>query len=131
MQEVFEKIIDKLLGLNRLNNITNKLQPPKSMYDYQTGVIDSIDVVEYVANAYNNGWIPCSERLPEEGRFYFVTIEMWNKAYGTEYCLFEDGKWYLVADGPVDENTTWKEEIKSVIAWQALPQRYEPKDGKS
>ena len=119
MQEVFEKIIGKLDKLMRFYQMD-----AGSLISYE----DVVGVIKAEAEEYNNGWIPCSERLPDEGRFYFVTVEMWNKAYGTEYCLFENGKWYLVADGASDENTTWKEEIKSVIAWQPLPPRYEPKE---
>lgn len=55
MQEVFEKIIKKLYELNRPENISDKSEPPKSAYDYQTGVIDSMETVKQFAAEYNNG----------------------------------------------------------------------------
>ncbi|MCM1234167.1 MAG: DUF551 domain-containing protein [Ruminococcus flavefaciens] len=69
-------------------------------------------------------WIPCSEKLPEEEKYYIVTILNYDKKPVVEYCLFQNTKWYIVADGNYEENTTWKEEIKDVIAWQSLPDAY-------
>lgn len=139
MQEVFKKMIKELrelkIKITRESRTASRagtdciFDKSDILDERAAGVADALKVVRKVLREYNNGWIPCSECLPDEGRFYFVTIEMWNKAYGTEYCLFENGKWYLVADGASDENTTWKEETESVIAWQPLPQPYEPKEG--
>ncbi|MGN0271437.1 MAG: DUF551 domain-containing protein [Lachnospiraceae bacterium] len=60
MQEVFEKIIEKL---EEKIVITWK-------HDYDGGRKDAfneaIEIVKQEAEKYNNGWIPCSERLPEE-----------------------------------------------------------------
>lgn len=70
------------------------------------------------------GWIPCKEKLPEKEQYYIVTIINWGKKSTIEYCLFQNRKWYLVADGSYEENTSWKEEIESVIAWRELPEPY-------
>ena len=66
MQEVFEKIIEKLekladelykaycIGFN---------SDDRSEYD---AYINAIEIVKQEAKQYNNGWIPVSEKLPEE-----------------------------------------------------------------
>ena len=65
----------------------------------------------------SSGWIPCSERLPEEDGYYLTTIRFYHLhnlvAMG---CNFEDGKWlYMEGD---DE----------VLAWMPLPQPYKAGD---
>ena len=82
--------------------------------------------IEALEKQLTNGWIPVSERLPNEEKFYNVTIKT---EYATlcEFCLFEVDmqKFYYVADGSISENQSWKEEAKYVIAWQPLPSPYE------
>lgn len=68
-------------------------------------------------------WIPVSERLPEKEKFYLVTFVKYSGEYDIEYCYFECGKWFIVADG---ENIGWREEMKSVVAWMPLPEPYSP-----
>ncbi len=74
------------------------------------------------------GWIPVSERLPEEEGYYNVTIKSrYNEAsLDIEYCLFElsTKKFFIVADGSDELNQSWKEEAKIVTAWQPLPTPY-------
>lgn len=82
-----------------------------------------------------NGWIPVSEKLPEDEREYLVTLE---KVYGTpeifmgiaSYLKFgNDGYWnekkygYLEWDKYSDGHggTT----MYKVIAWKPLPKPYE------
>lgn len=55
----------------------------------------------------NDGWIPCSERLPEEKGTYLVTI----KHFGITFARFSGMKDNLHFDS-------------NVIAWQPLPQPY-------
>ena len=95
--------------------------------DYEERIIEEcaienvIDIINELAEKYINtstdtstdtssGWIPCSERLPEEDGYYLTTIRFYHLhnlvAMG---CNFEDGKW-LYMDGD-DE----------VLAWQPLP----------
>lgn len=69
----------------------------------------------------NNGWIPCSERLPEEKENpftwdyyeYTVTICIQGR-YDIRHCKFGRGKWW---NGGSDMSNI-------VIAWQLLPERY-------
>ena len=74
MQEVFEKIIKKLEEI--------AVQEDAPIYegdresDNYIRCSNAIEAVEQAAAEYNNGWIPCSERLPtmeenqkNDGRF--------------------------------------------------------------
>lgn len=74
----------------------------------------------------NRRWIPVSERLPEEQKFYLVTIAKNTGGYDIEYCFYECGKWLMIADGNSEENTCWEEEVKKVVAWMPLPEPYKP-----
>ena len=81
-----------------------------------------------------NGWIPVSERLPEDEKEYLVTLE---KVYGTpeklygiaNYLKFGDaGYWnekkygYLEWDKHSDGHGGTK--MYKVIAWMHLPEAY-------
>ena len=67
----------------------------------------------------NNGWIPCSERLPEPIRPVLVTLRNWmNDKYFVRVGRFHTDHWKT--DEGIVENSV-------VIAWQPLPQPYQPK----
>lgn len=80
---------------------------------------DAIEIVKQAAAEYNNGWIPCSERLPDvpEGTEdddcpeFNVTIKGASRA-ATLRCS-SDGTWF-------DEFG----HVYPVIAWQPLPKPY-------
>jgi len=62
----------------------------------------AIQVVEQLAEKYNNGWIPCSERLPEEKENpitfdymqYPVMVNIGGKT-DVRYYYFGNGHWRL------------------------------------
>ena len=67
----------------------------------------------------NNGWIPCSERLPEPIRPVLVTLRNWmNDKYIVRVGRFHTDHWKT--DEGIVENSV-------VVAWQTLPQPYQPK----
>ena len=77
------------------------------------------------SNAWSNGWIPCSERLPDEAFGCLVTVMDCEPSTQTEfenilpYFVGYDGETWNDADG---------EEIPfEVVAWQPLPAPYQPK----
>ncbi len=74
----------------------------------------------------NRRWIPVTERMPEEQKFYLVTIAKNTGGHDIEYCFYECGKWLMIADGNSEENTCWEEEVKKVVAWMPLPEPYKP-----
>lgn len=69
-----------------------------------------------------NNWIPCSERQPDKGDDYLVTlwddgrtwveIALWNETFG--------GRWQAVLYNDVDYS-----DISNVIAWMPLPEPYQ------
>lgn len=70
----------------------------------------------------NNGWIPVSERLPEEGRYLVTTV------YGeVKESEFDLEKWWQIDNSTI--SLAWEEEPIKVVAWQPLPEPYkEDKD---
>ena len=109
MQEVFEKIIEKLDELIDCNPIE----------EYEKGkncaASEAIEIVKQEAEKYNNGWIPCDGvHFPEEN--VYVRVTTWTE---TEKIGFRrDGKWFVYGSDGMAEAT--------VLAWQPT-QPYQPK----
>ena len=85
----------------------------------------AIEIVKQEAEQYNNGWIPCSVRLPEEAFGCLVTVMDCEPSTQTDfenilpYFVGYDGDSWNDADG---------EEIPfEVLAWRKLPLPYQPK----
>ena len=100
-----KEFVEKLIG---------RLEEQKSdwNYDYNVPINDAIEIVNQLAEEYNNGWIPCSERLPEEKGDYLVTCN--------------DGKvrvWWFVVEG---DFKCWLRGVNQLepIVWQPLPEPY-------
>ena len=82
-------------------------------------------------------WIPCSERLPDDGdgRFYMCTVEN-HEEDPPMFCQYEEeygfGFWNDIYDehtlGFVDSEFKTNEELgyEKVVAWQPLPEPYRP-----
>ena len=117
MQEVFEKIIEKLK-----EKIISPYFAANAEYVTYKNVVKT---VKQTAEEYNNGWIPCSERLPDEAYGCLVTVMDCEPSTQTEfenilpYFVGYDGETWNDADG---------EKIPfEVLAWQPIPQPYQPK----
>ena len=123
MQEVFEKIIKELeIESDNANDKITEQDITEDMlyYDgFEDGVDKAIEIVKQEAEKYNNGWIPCSERLPEPIRPVLVTLRNWmNDKYFVRVGRFHTDHWKT--DEGIVENSV-------VLAWQPLPQPYQPK----
>ena len=118
MKEVFKNIKERLetekaelttwaedmafkLGINKAIEIVNQVEE-----EYQT---------ECNSSRLNNGWIPCSERLPERGTAVLVQddenlmdIAIFKKEYGVDGFDLQD--FWVSAN--------------NFIAWQPLPEPY-------
>ena len=99
MKEFIEKLID---GLRE-----------QSAYSCGQCMDEAIEVVCKIAEEYNNGWIPCEVRLPEE--------DEWVLGQGTYdimiTCLtetYKDKKQWMDING----------DNRKIIAWQPLPAPY-------
>ncbi len=116
MQEVFEKIIKKLKEI--------AIQEDDPIYegdresDNYIRCNNAIEAVEQVAAEYDNGWIPCSERLPEENMEVIVTISEMDGDNHTSTSWLQDGVW-IIKKTPLQP---------TVIAWQPLPEPYQTKE---
>lgn len=82
-------------------------------------------------------WIPCSERLPEDGdeRFYMCIVENHEEDLPMFLQYVEDcgfGSWHDIYDehtlGFVDSEFRTNEELgyEEVVAWMPLPEPYRP-----
>ena len=131
MQEIFENILKELK--NELNKVQSKcksiaIKDGRSLdYEFYGGKSEAytkaVEIVEQAATDYNGGWISCSERLPEEGRGVILYVE--NKAHKGSHVMFmaniHNGEWQMW-------ETSRQTEINyTPIAWQPLPQPYQPK----
>ena len=140
MKSVFEKIIEKLEERTSfLSDCTkygnkdaeqqNKSYSTMMMYEVADLVDDLIDIVKQEAEQYNNGWIPCSWRLPtteeyQRGNGRFLVTDG-NRTYEAEFDIYEShtfGKSRMAID--------WFITDKCVTHWQnepLPPKPYQPK----
>ena len=68
-----------------------------------------------------NGWIPCSERLPKESDYYMACV------YDSEANNFDFRKtWFAHKDDYYIDESEWRELYQSekVTAWRPLPEPY-------
>ena len=85
-----------------------------------------IEIVQEVAEEYNGGWIPCSERLPDDAFGCLVTVIDCEPSTQTDfenilpYFVGYDGYSWNDADGNVIPF--------EVIAWQPLPEQFKESD---
>ena len=117
MQEAFEKILEKLEELQN-----NLLSQTEGDINLQVGVINGVmyskKIVQEVAEEYKGGWIPCSERLPEESGEYLTWVEY----DGDRFRAIDE----IDCDGIIKEwncSTDYK-----IIAWQPLPEPFKEHD---
>lgn len=128
MNKEFEKILEKLEEQIRIEESIAKEENEGHpiTHQYAANCMKVIEkFVKQEAEQYNGGWIPCSEQLPEESFGCLVTVMDYEPSTQTDfenilpYFVGYDGHRWNDADG---------EEIPfDVIAWQPLPQPYQPK----
>ena len=148
MQEVFDKIIEKLEEI-QIENTCSDCPHNEKCDEVQENISDettdlcgatikalAIEIVKQTAAEYNNGWILCSERLPEEGGYYLVTYHGWSN--GDYLPKFDDTYVRRLHYQKSERFTGWNhprycddkaenDTNREVIAWQPLPEPYQPK----
>ena len=139
MQEVFEKIIEKL-----------EEEKVKGIYDSSSIIGEknvwgkAIEIVKQEAEQYNNGWIPCSENPPKE--CVPVNVTWINRNPESYYAKIKDvpfsatavyynSQWYWYSSTCVDYLSEYgKNDFDlvdkdiDIIAWMELPSAYRPKE---
>ena len=115
MQEVFEKIIERLeddksnVPVNRLLDDIIKDKPKElgQLMAYNK----AIEIVKQEAEKYDNGWIPCSSGvMPRANGWYLVTNHL---------GVVQEQRW--------SANHWEKLRDDAVLAWRELPLPYQPK----
>ena len=129
MNKVFEKIIEKQKELFQDLNVIEVL----SHVDFDSTIQNSLDnflkavtneaiaIVKQEAGQYNNGWIPCSEKLPDVRQDVLVTVK---------YTGFMGMHGYWIKTGHMEAENDWCGDCAGgeVIAWMELPSAYRPKE---
>ena len=128
MKKVFEKIIEKQKELFQDLNVIEVLSHvdfdstiQNSLENFLKAITnEAIEIVKQEAERYNNGWIPCSEKLPELRQDVLVTVK---------YTGFMGMHGYWIQTGHMEAENDWWGNCAGgeVIAWQPLPQPYQPK----
>ena len=108
MKEVFEKIVERLEEAGGCD--------ADCEYDkgWDSAIGEAISIVQEVEKEYNNGWIPCSERLPEECIEVLVSVQEIDGSTYTRTSWMQDGIW-VIKKTPLHP---------TVNAWMPLPESY-------
>ena len=123
MKKAFDKILERLE-----REIAGKPTPE----EYNNGINRAYKIVQEVAeefatntNVGTNGWIPCSERLPEiDGNTSDIVLVCGSN--GFQYMAFwcDDLKWRFCECGMAKNPILWTE----IVAWQPLPEPFKESD---
>lgn len=121
MQEVFEKIIGQLES-KAFERYGNKGMGGQMVIDCD----DAIEIVKRAAAEYNDGWIPCSERLPKVEDLHEKSLDNCTCYLIQRRCGIMDVAHYIKVYG---ESYFEANSIKmiDVVAWRPLPDQYQPK----
>lgn len=109
MNEAFEKILERLEA------------DEKHTFDGCINKRYAKQIVQEVAEEHKGGWIPCSERLPEDDSICIVTVEYQNNKTMVDYGWF-DRKGVCWFVGMQEFRTS------NILAWQPLPEPFKEHD---
>ena len=107
MKEFINKLIESFLG---------------ECVIYAENYEKALNIANELTEEYNNGWIPCSERLPKKSGKYLITQERYSLedrlckrpiAIEVDYVVFN-----------ATDNLWARASFFKVIAWQPLPAPY-------
>jgi hypothetical protein len=124
MQEVFDKIKQKLVLAKHVNMLMNAFvwEEKREVLQevFKKSFEKSIAIVDEVAEEYvhdtkvgkNNGWIPCSERLPEIG----VDVLVCDEVGFIDLCYLDGTHWWDIEGR--------KYGLGEYCVWMPLPEPY-------
>ena len=118
MNEAFEKILERFGELHEryVNQYGMVGGNPMAF-----SVKECMKIVQEVAEEYKGGWIPCSERLPDDDSICIVTVEYPNNEIVVDYGWFDrNGVCWFV--GMQEFRTS------NILAWQPLPEPFKECD---
>ena len=134
MKEAFKKIIERLeeevKGWLDLVSVDETVA-----YAEISAYNKAINIVKEVAEEYDDGWIPCSERLPkDDSKEYMVQktnsridiLGFTKDAYKLDEYDFAE---YKGKNKPIfyDFDSEYGFIEHGCVAWQPLPEKYKPK----
>ena len=129
MNKVFEKIIEKQEELFQDLNVIEVLSHvdfdstiQNSLENFLKAITnEAIEIVKQEAEQYNNGWIPCTEKLPDVRQDVLVTVK---------YTGFMGMHGYWIKTGHMEAENDWWGDCAGgeVIAWQPLPKPFQKGD---
>ena len=123
MQEVFENIIERLRAEKDIDR--SRVYSPEQCDAIRYSFGAAIDAVKVVAEQYNNGWIPVSERLPEKNKPVLCWVRSTTIASGETFIIgsCDRGFWFLQTYEIGHHHFPVKD--YEVLAWQPLPEPYQ------
>ena len=119
---------DKSKIYNYIKRTINPYGKPFEGTAYELG-LKIMDYIENMDDEKENGWIPVTERLPEEDGRYLVTFKN-----GIKVCMVGYGSCKRTVLGyPIGHGWYSLEEAQyyaedSIIAWMHLPEPYKEED---
>lgn len=133
MNRVFELIIN---GLNSHKNSMlrdfvssdrlKKIEDYAHLKGMLSGIAISQSVVYFVEEKYNNGWIPVSERCPDNDRYILLSFENFSVLMIGRYEGDDNGGAFYIGD----DTETCVHNGLFVNAWMELPPCYRRGDDK-
>jgi len=131
IEKILERLEEEKQRLRKMRNTCIALSD-KEVCDIEEKAYNFCkEIVQEVAKEYgkdtnvrSNGWIPCSERLPEiyedsktSDTVLVCTVD------GFQHMAFfcSDNKWRYCESGMIGESMEWTE----IVAWQPLPAPYQ------
>ena len=123
MNKAFEKILERLddgVSLPKMNGMERRVGKRQTK-GFGIGVLFAKEIVKEVAKEYKDGWIACSERLPEDDSICIVTVEYPNNKTMVDYGWFDRKSvcWFV---GMQEFRTS------NILAWQPLPEPFKESD---
>lgn len=112
MKEFVNKLIERLEARKKII-LSHKIidaEDESMIFAYN----ETINIVNELAEEYNNGWIPCSERLPDVSGDYLTYV--YYDDYENKYYSIEVDE--IDCDGRVK---VWNRNSGKIVAWQPLP----------
>ena len=119
MKEFAEKLIKRLEAASHLEEPTFDEDGYCNDDSWEVVYLDkAIEIANQLAEEYNQGWIPCSDRLPEVFDNVLISTIEGGRTIGHRCPNQAFGRFYDLHSFAID----------NVIAWQHLPSPYKPEE---